>query len=72
MTEKDLAELARLTCDLQLNPPKVSKAVPNLSLQNIRKKHIGVPLEVRIYYNRHMLYELFHSLMMLWEPEHWE
>ncbi|KAK1413896.1 hypothetical protein QVD17_29633 [Tagetes erecta] len=46
MTEKDLAELTRVTRGLQLNPPKVLKAVPNFSLQNIRRKHIGVPIEV--------------------------
>ncbi|KAI3809495.1 hypothetical protein L1987_25471 [Smallanthus sonchifolius] len=46
MTEKDLAELACVTRDLQLNPPKVLKAVPNLSLQNIQRKHMEVPIEV--------------------------
>nr|XP_043634383.1 presequence protease 1, chloroplastic/mitochondrial-like [Erigeron canadensis] len=46
MTGEDLAALARVTCDLQLNPPKVLKAVPNFFSQNIRKKHIQVPIEV--------------------------
>ncbi|KAI3705435.1 hypothetical protein L1987_75672 [Smallanthus sonchifolius] len=46
MTEKDLAELARVTRDLQLNPPKVLKAVSNFSLQNIQRKHREVPIEV--------------------------
>ncbi|MFS7956834.1 putative metalloenzyme, LuxS/M16 peptidase, peptidase M16C associated [Helianthus anomalus] len=46
MTENDLTELARVTRDLQLNPPKVQKAVPNLSVQNIKKKHMETPTEV--------------------------
>ncbi|KAI7736758.1 hypothetical protein M8C21_012633 [Ambrosia artemisiifolia] len=46
MTENDLDELARVTHDLQLNPPKVKKAVPNFSVQNIKRKHIEVPTEV--------------------------
>ncbi|KAI7725945.1 hypothetical protein M8C21_013233 [Ambrosia artemisiifolia] len=45
MTENDLDELARVTRDLQLNPPKIKKAVPNFSVQNIKRKHIEVPTE---------------------------
>ncbi|PWA88258.1 metalloenzyme, LuxS/M16 peptidase-like protein [Artemisia annua] len=46
MTEADLAELARVTRDLQLNPPKVPKPIPNMTVQNIRKRPIEVPTEV--------------------------
>lgn len=46
MTEEDLAELARVTRELQVNPPKGVKGVKNLSLQNIRRKPVEVPIEV--------------------------
>ena len=48
MTEADLAELARVTRDLQLNPPKVPKPIPNMTVQNIRKRPIEVPTKVII------------------------
>ncbi|KAK1421597.1 hypothetical protein QVD17_24064 [Tagetes erecta] len=45
MTEKDLAELARVTPDLQLDTPKALKTVPGLSLRYNRWKHIEVSIE---------------------------
>lgn len=46
MTEEDLAELARVTSELQLKPSAPLKAVPRFSLKNISKKPMQVPLEV--------------------------
>lgn len=51
MTEEDLAELARATEELRLkqetpDPPEALKCVPSLSLQDIPKKPIHVPIEV--------------------------
>ncbi|MED6131438.1 Presequence protease 2, chloroplastic/mitochondrial [Stylosanthes scabra] len=51
MTEEDLAELTRATHDLRLkqetpDPPEALKAVPSLSLQDIPKEPIYVPIEV--------------------------
>ncbi|CAK9153808.1 unnamed protein product [Ilex paraguariensis] len=51
MTEEDLAELARATHELKLkqetpDPPEALKSVPSLSLQDIPKKPIYVPIEV--------------------------
>lgn len=52
MTHEDLAELARATQELRLkqetpDPPEALKSVPSLSLQDIPKKPIHVPIEVR-------------------------
>ncbi|THG05826.1 hypothetical protein TEA_026437 [Camellia sinensis var. sinensis] len=52
MTEEDLAELARATHELRLkqetpDPPEALKTVPSLSLNDIPKKPIFVPTEVR-------------------------
>uniref|UniRef100_K3YPJ6 Peptidase M16C associated domain-containing protein n=1 Tax=Setaria italica TaxID=4555 RepID=K3YPJ6_SETIT len=51
MTQEDLAELARATKELKEkqetpDPPEALKAVPCLSLQDIPKKPIHVPIEV--------------------------
>uniref|UniRef100_A0ACD5ZJ08 Uncharacterized protein n=1 Tax=Avena sativa TaxID=4498 RepID=A0ACD5ZJ08_AVESA len=51
MTQEDLAELARATKELKdkqetPDPPEALKAVPSLSLQDIPKKSIHVPIEV--------------------------
>ncbi|PWA44349.1 presequence protease 2 [Artemisia annua] len=51
MTEEDLAELTRMTHELKLkqetpDPPEALKAVPSLSLQDIPKKPIQIPIEV--------------------------
>lgn len=51
MTEEDLAELARATHELRLkqetpDPPEALKAVPSLSLQDIPKNPVHVPIEV--------------------------
>lgn len=51
MTEEDLAELVRATQELKLkqetpDPPEALKAVPSLSLQDIPKDPIYVPMEV--------------------------
>ena len=51
MTQEDLAELARATKELKdkqetPDPPEALKAVPSLSLQDIPKKPIHVPIEV--------------------------
>lgn len=46
MSEEDLAELARVTNELQLKPPSPLKAVPRFSLKNISRKPVQIPLEV--------------------------
>ncbi|PUZ77749.1 hypothetical protein GQ55_1G398800 [Panicum hallii var. hallii] len=51
MTQEDLAELARATKELKEkqetpDPPEALKAVPSLSLQDIPKKPIHIPIEV--------------------------
>lgn len=46
MTGEDLAELARVTRELQHNPPKGLKTVASLNLKNIRRKPVQVPIEV--------------------------
>ncbi|OAY78579.1 Presequence protease 1, chloroplastic/mitochondrial [Ananas comosus] len=51
MTQEDLAELARATQELRLkqetpDPPEALKSVPSLSLQDIPKKPIHVPIEI--------------------------
>lgn len=51
MTQRDLAELARATKELKEkqetpDPPEALKAVPSLSLQDIPKKPIHIPIEV--------------------------
>ncbi|RWR92530.1 presequence protease 2, chloroplastic/mitochondrial [Cinnamomum micranthum f. kanehirae] len=51
MTEEDLAELARATQELRLkqetpDPPEALRSVPSLSLQDIPKQPIQVPIEV--------------------------
>ncbi|KAL4196966.1 hypothetical protein AMTRI_Chr04g248910 [Amborella trichopoda] len=51
MTEEDLAELARATQELRLkqetpDPPEVLKCVPSLSLHDIPKHPIHVPIEI--------------------------
>ncbi|KAK9287309.1 hypothetical protein L1049_015722 [Liquidambar formosana] len=51
MTEEDLAELARATQELRLkqetpDPPEALRSVPCLSLRDIPKKPIHVPMEV--------------------------
>ncbi|XP_057963754.1 presequence protease 1, chloroplastic/mitochondrial-like [Malania oleifera] len=51
MTEEDLAELARATQELRLkqetpDPPEALRSVPCLSLNDIPKKPIHVPIEV--------------------------
>nr|GME11021.1 presequence protease 1, chloroplastic/mitochondrial-like [Ipomoea batatas] len=51
MTQEDLAELARATHELRLkqetpDPPEALKVVPSLSLQDIPKKPVHVPIEV--------------------------
>lgn len=51
MTEEDLAELARATEELKLkqetpDPPEALRAVPSLSLHDIPKEPIKVPIEV--------------------------
>lgn len=51
MTEEDLSELARATQELRLkqetpDPPEALKAVPSLSLQDIPKEPIQIPIEV--------------------------
>lgn len=56
MTEEDLAELARATQELRLkqetpDPPEALKSVPSLSLLDIPKEPIHVPIEVvQIFY----------------------
>jgi Zn-dependent M16 (insulinase) family peptidase len=52
MTEEDLAELARATKELRLkqetpDPPEALKTVPSLSLQDIPKKPLHIPIDVR-------------------------
>uniref|UniRef100_A0ACD5YT98 Uncharacterized protein n=1 Tax=Avena sativa TaxID=4498 RepID=A0ACD5YT98_AVESA len=52
MTQEDLAELARATKELKdkqetPDPPEALKAVPSLSLQDIPKKSIHVPIELK-------------------------
>lgn len=54
MTQEDLAELARSTKELKEkqetpDPPEALKAVPSLSLQDIPKKPIHVPVEVVLW-----------------------
>ncbi|KAK1264140.1 hypothetical protein QJS04_geneDACA021721 [Acorus gramineus] len=51
MTEEDLAELARATQELRLkqetpDPPEALKSVPSLSLQDIPRQPIHVPIEI--------------------------
>jgi len=51
MTQEDLAELAHATKELKEkqetpDPPEALKAVPSLSLQDILKKPIHIPIEV--------------------------
>lgn len=51
MTQEDLAELARATNELKLkqetpDSPEALKCVPCLSLQDIPKKPIQIPIEV--------------------------
>lgn len=51
MTEEDLAELARATKELRLkqetpDPPEALKTVPSLSLHDIPKKPIHIPIDV--------------------------
>ncbi|XP_057787461.1 presequence protease 1, chloroplastic/mitochondrial [Salvia miltiorrhiza] len=51
MTEEDLAELARATHELKLkqetpDPPEALKCVPSLSLKDIPKEPIQIPIEV--------------------------
>ncbi|XP_078157375.1 presequence protease 2, chloroplastic/mitochondrial-like isoform X2 [Carex rostrata] len=51
MTQEDLAELARATEELRLkqetpDPPEALKCVPSLSLQDIPREPIHVPIEV--------------------------
>ncbi|GER42193.1 presequence protease [Striga asiatica] len=51
LTQEDLAELARATHELKLkqetpDPPEALKCVPSLSLQDIPKKPIQIPIEV--------------------------
>ncbi|XP_041011119.1 presequence protease 1, chloroplastic/mitochondrial-like [Juglans microcarpa x Juglans regia] len=51
MTEEDLAELARATQELRLkqetpDPPEALRSVPSLSLQDIPKEPICIPIEV--------------------------
>jgi hypothetical protein len=51
MTQEDLAELARATKELKdkqetPDPPEALKAVPSLSLKDIPKKSMHVPIEV--------------------------
>ncbi|KAF6139096.1 hypothetical protein GIB67_010822 [Kingdonia uniflora] len=51
MTEEDLAELARATQELRLkqetpDPPEALRSVPSLSLHDIPKKPIYVPVEI--------------------------
>lgn len=53
MTEEDLAELARATQELRLkqetpDPPEALKSVPSLSLLNIPKEPIHVPIEIGV------------------------
>lgn len=53
MTEEDLAELARATQELRLkqetpDPPEALRTVPSLSLQDIPKEPIRVPIEVAL------------------------
>ncbi|KAK9162976.1 hypothetical protein Syun_003878 [Stephania yunnanensis] len=52
MTEEDLAELVRATKELRLkqetpDPPEALRSVPSLSLNDIPKKPIQIPTEVR-------------------------
>lgn len=70
MTEEDLAELARATKDLRLrqetpDPPEALRAVPSLSLQDIPKKPIHVPSEVRSPFLSHLM-----KLMHIFDIEH--
>ncbi|KAL8160389.1 hypothetical protein V2J09_001926 [Rumex salicifolius] len=51
MTQEDLAELARATQELRLkqetpDPPEALRSVPSLSLSDIPKKPIHVPIEI--------------------------
>lgn len=53
MTEADLAELTRATQELRLkqetpDPPEALKSVPSLSLEDIPKKPIEIPIEVSL------------------------
>ena len=53
MTEEDLAELARATQELRLkqetpDPPEALKSVPSLSLLDIPKEPIHVPIEIGV------------------------
>lgn len=56
MTQEDLAELARATQELRLkqetpDPPEALRAVPSLSLGDIPKEPIHVPIEVTMLFN---------------------
>ncbi|KAL1831589.1 hypothetical protein ACET3Z_001240 [Daucus carota] len=51
MTEADLSKLARVTRELRLrqetpDPPEVLKSVPSLSLQDIPKKPVQIPIKI--------------------------
>lgn len=64
MTEEDLAELARATMELRLkqetpDPPEALKTVPSLSLHDIPKEPICVPIEVSNSITLHLLNFLF-------------
>ena len=53
MTEADLSKLARATQELRLrqetpDPPEVLKSVPSLSLQDIPKKPVQIPIKVAV------------------------
>lgn len=71
MTEADLAELARATQDLRLkqetpDPPEALKSVPSLSLQDIPKKPIEIPIEVTVipYILENLMYSCSDVLTM--------
>lgn len=60
MTQEDLAELTRATQELRLkqetpDPPEALKVVPSLSLQDIPKEPIHVPIEVNVNQNHFIL-----------------
>lgn len=55
MTKEDLAELARATQELRLkqetpDPPEALRSVPSLSLRDIPKKPMHVPIEVSSFF----------------------
>lgn len=69
MTKEDLAELARATEELRLkqetpDPPEALATVPGLSLDDIPKEPIIVPIDVSHF--QHCVYKWYAILKFSW------